>query len=71
VLELAQGVYNCQAERLLMVGNPGLGNTHLGGYLALAACRPDNQAHILRFRSAESRRLRERLERERRDVAMP
>jgi len=39
VLELAQGGYIRQAEPILMVGNPGLGKTHLATALALAGCR--------------------------------
>ena len=39
VLDLAQGGYIRQAEPLLLVGNPGLGKTHLATGLALAACR--------------------------------
>src|SRR6266567_2489998 len=38
-LELAQGGYMSRAENLILVGNPGLGKTHLGIGLALAACR--------------------------------
>jgi DNA replication protein DnaC len=39
VLELAQGSYIRRAEPIVMVGNPGLGKTHLATGLALAACR--------------------------------
>jgi DNA replication protein DnaC len=39
VLELARGAYLQKAEPLLMLGNPGLGTTHLATDLALAACR--------------------------------
>ncbi|NLE94831.1 MAG: ATP-binding protein [Dehalococcoidia bacterium] len=49
VLELAQGSYVRQAEPLLLVGNPGLGKTHLATGLALAACR---QGHRVRFYNA-------------------
>ena len=38
-LELAQGGYMARAENLILVGNPGLGKTHLAIGLALAACR--------------------------------
>lgn len=38
-LELAQGGYMHRAENLILVGNPGLGKTHLAIGLALAACR--------------------------------
>ena len=49
VLELAQGGYVRQAEPILMVGNPGLGKTHLATGLAAAACR---QGHRVRFYNA-------------------
>lgn len=39
VLDLAQGGYIRQAEPLLLVGNPGLGKTHLATGLAVTACR--------------------------------
>jgi DNA replication protein DnaC len=39
VLELARGEYIPKAEPILMLGNPGLGKTHLATSLALAACR--------------------------------
>lgn len=46
VLELAQGGYIGRAEPILLVGNPGLGKTHIATGLALAACR---QGHRVRF----------------------
>lgn len=49
VLELAQGGYIRQAEPILMVGNPGLGKTHVATGLAAAACR---QGHKVRFYNA-------------------
>ncbi len=49
VLELAQGDYLRKAESLLLVGNPGLGKTHVAIGLALAACR---QGHRVRFYNA-------------------
>jgi DNA replication protein DnaC len=49
VLELAQGSYIRQAEPILMVGNPGLGKTHLATALAVAACR---QGFRVRFYNA-------------------
>ncbi len=49
VLELAQGGYLEKAEAILMVGNPGLGKTHVATGLALAACR---QGHRVRFYNA-------------------
>ena len=39
VLDLAQGSYIRKAEPILLVGNPGLGKTHVATGLALAACR--------------------------------
>jgi DNA replication protein DnaC len=39
VLELAQGGYITRAEPILMIGNPGLGKSHVATGLALAACR--------------------------------
>jgi DNA replication protein DnaC len=39
VLELAQGGYINRAESVLLIGNPGLGKTHVASGLALAACR--------------------------------
>ncbi len=39
VLELAQGGYISRAESVLLIGNPGLGKTHVASGLALAACR--------------------------------
>lgn len=49
VLELAQGSYIRQAEPILMVGNPGLGKTHLATGLAVASCR---QGFKVRFYNA-------------------
>jgi DNA replication protein DnaC len=49
VLELAQGQYIRQAEPVLLVGNPGLGKSHIATGLALAACR---QGHRVRFYTA-------------------
>jgi DNA replication protein DnaC len=46
VLELAQGSYITKAEPLLLVGNPGLGKTHVATGLGLAACR---QGYRVRF----------------------
>jgi len=46
VLELAQGGYLAHAEPILMIGNPGLGKTHVASGLALAACR---QGRRVRF----------------------
>ena len=49
ILELALGGYMGRAENLILVGNPGLGKTHLGIALALAACR---QGKHVRFYKA-------------------
>jgi len=49
VLELARGAYLDKAESILLVGNPGLGKTHIAIGLALAACR---QGHRVRFYNA-------------------
>src|SRR2546421_12583374 len=46
VFELAQGGYITQAEPILMIGNPGLGKSHVATGLALAACR---QGRRVRF----------------------
>ncbi|GAC1664300.1 MAG: IS21-like element helper ATPase IstB [Ktedonobacteraceae bacterium] len=51
VLELAQGGYISQAESIIMIGNPGLGKSHVATGLALAACR---QGHRVRFYNAAS-----------------
>ena len=39
VLDLARGEYIPHAEPVILVGNPGLGKTHIASGLALAACR--------------------------------
>lgn len=49
VLELARGGYIAKAEPILLVGNPGLGKTHLATGLALAAAR---QGQRVRFYNA-------------------
>jgi DNA replication protein DnaC len=49
LLELAQGGYISRAEPILLVGNPGLGKTHVATGLALAACR---QGKRVRFYNA-------------------
>ena len=49
VLDLARGEYLARRETILMVGNPGLGKTHLAIGLGLAACR---QGHRVRFWTA-------------------
>lgn len=49
VLELAQGAYLQRAETVLLVGNPGLGKTHIATALGITAAR---QGHRVRFYSA-------------------
>jgi len=49
VLELARGDYIQKAEPIIMVGNPGLGKTHIATGIALAACR---QGRKVRFYNA-------------------
>ena len=39
VVELAQGAFLEKAESIILVGNPGLGKTHIATSIALAACR--------------------------------
>ncbi len=49
IVQLAQGDYIAKAEPIILVGNPGLGKTHISTGLALAACR---QCHRVRFYNA-------------------
>ena len=49
ILDLARGEYINQAEPIILVGNPGLGKTHIASGLALTACR---QCHRVRFYNA-------------------
>lgn len=46
VLELAQGDYLEQAESVLLVGNPGLGKTHIAIGLGVSACRQDRRVRF-------------------------
>jgi len=49
VLNLARGEYITRAEPVILVGNPGLGKSHIATGLALAACR---QCYRVRFYNA-------------------
>ena len=49
VMELAQGDYLAKKESIILIGNPGLGKTHIATGLALAACK---QGKKVRFFSA-------------------
>lgn len=49
VLDLARGEYITRAEPIILLGNPGLGKSHIATGLALAACR---QCHRVRFYNA-------------------
>lgn len=49
VLELSQGGYITRAETVVLVGNPGLGKSHVASGLALSACR---QGRKVRFYTA-------------------
>lgn len=49
ILELAGGHYITNAEPIILLGNPGLGKTHIATGLGLAACY---QQHRVRFYNA-------------------
>lgn len=49
ILALAGGDYIARAEPIILLGNPGLGKSHIATGLALAACR---QCHRVRFYNA-------------------
>src|SRR3989442_11651367 len=48
VVELAQGNYLAKKESIILIGNPGLGKTHVATGLALAACQQGNKVHFFR-----------------------
>src|SRR5713226_1384408 len=48
ILDLAEGDYLAKAENLLLLGNPGLGKTHLAIGMALAACRQGKRVRFYR-----------------------
>src|SRR5919109_2326209 len=51
IVELARSHYLARAETILLIGNPGLGKTHIATGLALAACR---QLKRVRFYTASA-----------------
>ena len=51
ILTLAQGEYIARQEPIILVGNPGLGKTHIATGLGMAACR---QRERVRFYNAAS-----------------
>lgn len=51
ILELAEGEYVTKAEPIILIGNPGLGKTHIATGLALNACK---QGKRVRFFSANN-----------------
>src|SRR5262249_12095135 len=46
VLELSQGGYMAKAETIILMGNPGLGKTHIATGLALSACKQGNRVRF-------------------------
>ena len=46
VLQLAQGDYIRQAEPIILIGNPGLGKTHVATALAVEACRQQRRVRF-------------------------
>lgn len=46
VLDLARGEYIARRETILLIGNPGLGKTHLATALGLTACRQGHKVHF-------------------------
>ena len=51
ILDLARGEYLQRRETIILIGNPGLGKSHLATSIALAACR---QKRKVRFWTAAS-----------------
>lgn len=51
VLELARGDYMVKKETIILIGNPGLGKTHLAIGLALSACRQGKRVRFYRATS--------------------
>jgi len=48
LLTLAQGEYIARKEPIILVGNPGLGKTHIATGLGMAACRQRERVRFLR-----------------------
>jgi len=48
ILDLARGEYIQQKQSLILIGNPGLGKTHLATGLASAACRQGRKVRFSR-----------------------
>jgi DNA replication protein DnaC len=46
ILHLAQGDYISKAEPIILLGNPGLGKTHLATALAVEACRQQQRVRF-------------------------
>src|SRR5207245_9592074 len=46
VVELAQGDYLAKKEHIILIGNPGLGKTHIATGLALAACKQGKKVRL-------------------------
>lgn len=46
ILDLVRGEYIEKAEPIILVGNPGLGKTHIATGLAVAACHQKHRVHF-------------------------
>src|SRR5437660_5610042 len=46
VVDLSQGDYLAKKESIILIGNPGLGKTHVATGLALAACQQGKKVHF-------------------------